>query len=111
MKLQEIADTCHEISVEHEWWSDDDLRRARNLDPELIATKLMLIVSEAAEGLEAIRRSSADAVRDDLTEELADVVIRAFDLAGAMGVGIEEAIRFKIAKNRGRPIRHGGLRL
>jgi len=41
-------------------------------------------------------------------EELADVVIRAFDDAQALGIDIERAIALKHAYNKTRPHRHGG---
>ncbi len=43
-------------------------------------------------------------------EELADIVIRAFDNARALGVDIEHAIAVKHAFNATRPYRHGGKR-
>ena len=41
-------------------------------------------------------------------EELADVIIRAIDVAVALGVDIEKAIAAKHAYNATRPHRHGG---
>ncbi len=41
-------------------------------------------------------------------EELADIVIRAFDDAEALGIDIERAISAKHEYNRTRPNRHGG---
>ena len=43
-----------------------------------------------------------------LEEELADIVIRAFDTAKALGVDIERAVSVKHAFNASRPYRHGG---
>jgi len=42
--------------------------------------------------------------------ELADAVIRIFDLCGAMGIDLEQAIREKHAHNETRAQRHGGKR-
>lgn len=40
--------------------------------------------------------------------ELADIVIRVFDLAGALNIDLEEVILRKMAYNETRPYRHGG---
>lgn len=67
---------------------------------------LMLIVTEAAEAAEAWRKG------DDahVPEELADIVIRTFNLAGALGIDLEGAIEAKHAHNLTRPFMHGGKR-
>jgi NTP pyrophosphatase (non-canonical NTP hydrolase) len=41
-------------------------------------------------------------------EELADVVIRAVDIASDLGIDIEEAVRVKCLYNETREYRHGG---
>lgn len=40
--------------------------------------------------------------------EIADALIRIFDLAGAHGIDLDEAVRIKMAYNATRPVRHGG---
>ena len=40
--------------------------------------------------------------------ELADILIRVGDLAGFLGIDLDEAVRLKMAYNRTRPHRHGG---
>jgi NTP pyrophosphatase (non-canonical NTP hydrolase) len=44
---------------------------------------------------------------EDLTEELADIIIRTLDLAGGLDLNIGESIMKKIEKNYERPHRHG----
>jgi NTP pyrophosphatase (non-canonical NTP hydrolase) len=41
-------------------------------------------------------------------EELADIVIRAFDTAEALGIDIEAAVSAKHDYNMSRPLKHGG---
>lgn len=41
------------------------------------------------------------------SSELADILIRTFDLAAATGVDLEKAVREKMRYNRTRPFRHG----
>lgn len=48
---------------------------------------------------------------DGFVVELADVLIRIFDMAGARGLPLGEALLAKMAYNRTRPMRHGGKRL
>lgn len=67
------------------------------------STKLMLIVSELGECLEAIRKSdSANEV-----EELADAFIRLLDYCGEYGIDLGNAVVSKMLVNEGRPHKHG----
>lgn len=68
-----------------------------------VADKLMLIVTEVAEACEADRVGDFD----NFKEEIADIVIRVFDLCGAMNIDIEYEIEKKHAANLERPKRHG----
>lgn len=45
---------------------------------------------------------------EGFASELADVLIRVFDLAGALGIDLEDAVQSKMAYNKTRPHRHGG---
>lgn len=91
--------TCHRAAAT--WWTDlktgDDLRKANNV-PE----KLMLIVSELAEAMEGHRKNLNDDKlphRSMVEVELADALIRIFDLAGAKGYDVAGAIVEKLAYN------------
>lgn len=73
-----------------------------------------LVCSEAAEGIECIRKGEPhfhyreDGKPEGLGSELADIVIRVCDTAGALEIDLERAIREKLAFNRSRSHRHGG---
>jgi len=68
-----------------------------------VSTKLMLVVTELGEACEADRKGDWDNFR----EEIADTVIRIFDLCGALDIDIEREIEKKHAVNKNRPLRHG----
>lgn len=70
---------------------------------DLIPEKLMLIVTEAAEAMEAYRSDD----RANFGEELADIIIRTLDLCGGLGVDIQGAVMQKMEVNFTRPKKHG----
>ena len=65
--------------------------------------KLMLVTMEVAEAGEAVRAND----RENFEEEIADTIIRLFDICGSMGIDIERRIDEKMKVNEKRPIRHG----
>ena len=65
--------------------------------------KMMLVVSELGEAAEAVRHHD----EANFAEELADTVIRIYDICGRMGIDLGKAISDKMAVNEGRPYRHG----
>lgn len=72
----------------------------------LVSQKLMLSVSELAEAMEGHRKGLKDDKlphRSMLEVELADTVIRVFDLAGALDMDLGGAIAEKMAFNAQRP--------
>jgi NTP pyrophosphatase (non-canonical NTP hydrolase) len=68
-----------------------------------IATRLMLIVSELGEALEALRHED----KENFAEELADVAIRLADLCGGLCIDLEAEILKKMRKNKTREYKHG----
>lgn len=103
MKLEAFANECHQIAIEHGWW---DTERSF---PECVA----LIHSEVSEMLQAWRKEPLDnGLTQPVMDEMADILIRVFDLAGAYSVSqwLDAAVAKKMEENRNRPYRHGGLR-
>ncbi|WFG40878.1 pyrophosphatase [Paracoccus phage ParKuw1] len=82
--FEQLQEHMHRKSADGGWW--DDLTPAN--ETFFIATKLGLIMSEAAEAFSGYRTGTKDKHlphRDELEVELADLVIRAMDLAEFMG--------------------------
>jgi NTP pyrophosphatase (non-canonical NTP hydrolase) len=102
---------CHDVAKDRGWWD------GWTESPEAIAAKLCLIHSEVSEALEDVREDRMlmaigyGGKPCGLPTELADVVIRVFDLAGALDIDIVEAILVKMEYNERRPYRHGGKAL
>jgi len=73
---------------------------------ENLPARLMLVVTECAEVVEAWRK------RDDqhIGEELADIVIRTVEIAASLGIDLERAMDEKHERNKNRPYLHGGKR-
>lgn len=88
----------HNLAKEKGWWD-----APRQL-PEL----LCLIHSEISEALEAHRNNIPEGEPGCLSEELADVVIRVWDLCSRMNIDIADAVERKHKYNMTRPYRHGG---
>lgn len=79
-----------------------------------VATKLALIHGEVSEALEAARLPQPAQDKhlpgySNFAVELADIVIRVFDLAGRFGIPLGEIILAKIEFNRTREPKHGKL--
>lgn len=88
------------------WWHDVKTGASITENPYCFSNKLMLTVSELSEAMEGDRKSLPD---DKLPHrpmrevELADAVIRIFDLAGGFGLDLAGAISEKLAFNAQRP--------
>lgn len=99
MNLNDYAVICHEDS--RKWWHNPEGKRLTRNKGEL----LMLIVSEVSEAMEGERRDLMDTHlpnRRMAEVELADVLIRVFDYAGAFGYDLEGAFQEKRAYNKDR---------
>lgn len=83
-----------------------------------IGEKLMLIVSEVSEAMEAYRDPNLDPRKNYVIDgkpeglgiELADAMIRIVDLANYLGLDMADLIAAKMKYNTTRPPRHGGKR-
>lgn len=108
--LTELQARAHATAVEKGWWPEGDSRSFG----ELVA----LCHSELSEALEEYRKGFSPRViykvngkPEGIPVELADLVIRVFDMCGFYGVDLEEAIEMKMQFNAMRPQRHGGKKI
>lgn len=128
MDIKEIASHIHNINIQNGFWPQNKKERNK---PEL----LMLIVSELAEALEALRENhytslskeeldsfykshgklSIDEfkqffsthIKNSFEDEIADSIIRLLDLTEGLGIDIEKHIVLKASYNSLRGPKHG----
>jgi NTP pyrophosphatase (non-canonical NTP hydrolase) len=103
--LETLANNVHTTAVAKGFWPED-------VDDIFVTKQLMMIVSEAVEVMEAIRK---DKGKQEVAEEMADILIRTLDLwAGLKENGyVEENADLQVVfnnktdVNKDRPEKHG----
>lgn len=99
-----LQTACHQAALH--WWTDPKTGVDIRDNPYCFSNKLMLTVSELAEAMEGDRKNLPDDKlphRSMREVELADAVIRIFDLAGGFDMDLAGAIVEKLAFNAKRP--------
>lgn len=97
VSLNALATECH--AANSQWWKDPATGKPIERNKGEL---LMLIVSEVAEAMEGERKGLMDTHlphRRMAEVELADVLIRVFDYAGAYGYDLDGAVAEKLAYN------------
>ena len=92
-----LMNLCHSEASGAGWWDE--------VTTETIPAKLCLIHSEVSEAMEGHRKDLMDSHLPDrpaIEVELADAIIRIYDLGGYLGMDLGGAIRDKILYNRER---------
>jgi NTP pyrophosphatase (non-canonical NTP hydrolase) len=100
MKEKEIVNPSevHELAVKSGWYDK----------PREVPELLCLIHSEISEALEGYRKGIPKGEKGWLGEELADAVIRIWDMCDFLEIDIAEEVNKKHEFNKTRPYRHGG---
>lgn len=108
--VQRLQDACYQAARDAGWWafSSGDIN-----NPLHFSNKLCLIHSEISEAMEADRKHLNDSHLPDRPGrevELADALIRIFDLAGGYDMDLAGALVEKLAYNRSRLDHKAGAR-
>ena len=94
-----LQDYCHSQARAAGWWTDLDSGKDKERN---VGEALMLVTTELAEALEGHRKSLHDPhlpKRDNYTVEIADALIRLFDLAGGTCIDLPGAFEEKMQYN------------
>jgi len=98
-----MADQLHQVGTEKGFWPE-------KVDDIFVTKQLMMVVSEAVEVMEAIRK---DKGKKEIADEMADIIIRTLDLYaglvenGYTDISLDLALDNKVSFNKQRPERHG----
>ena len=96
---------CHLLAARSGWWTDLKTGLPFTLEQVNIPEKLCLIHSEVSEAMEGHRKDLMDDKlphRKMIEVELADALIRIFDLAGFLKLDLAGAVVEKLAVNQQR---------
>lgn len=101
-QINALTTRCYNDSYNAGWYHDPATGEPKKIN---VGEKLMLVVSEVAEGMEGHRKGLMDdhlSHRRMVEVELADALIRIHDLAGHLKLDLGGAVMEKLAYNQQR---------
>lgn len=104
--INNLAEDIHTNNVKYGWWNDPETGVSLIDSPYVIATKMLLVITEMSEAVEGYRKGLPDdhlPHRSMVETELADAMIRILDIAGALKLDLGGAISEKLSYNSTRP--------
>lgn len=104
--LMVLKNVCHKNNKEAGWWIDPATGENVADNPYAFSNKIALVHSELSEALEADRKDLMDDKlphRKGRDVELADALIRIFDMCGGFDIDIAQAFVEKLEFNSSRP--------
>lgn len=111
VSIKEWCKAAHGLSRAKGWYDDET--------GDSFTTKMLLVHSELSEVVEEFRNGKGfnevyygpNGKPEGIPVEMADVLIRIFDLCEYFGIDIDSAIKIKHEYNKTRPHRHGGKKI
>lgn len=94
-----MSNKYHNLAKEKGFWDNMSPKT-----PEVQIVKLALIGTEVSEAIECIREGKS---KEELGLELADIIIRTMDLAGALDLDMDSYMTHKHYMNKKRGHKHG----
>lgn len=104
LSLNTLRDAIYEDAVAHGLWEGKVLLCNQT---DVVTNEVMELLSASSAVILAETKKEKKKAEEHFNEELADIVIGCFSLAGKLGIDIDAAIRRKMEINKQRPWKHG----
>ena len=105
LSLNTLRDAIYQDAVAHGLWEGKILLCDQT---DVVTNEVMELLSAVSAVTLAATKKGQEKAREHFIEELADIVIGCFSLAGRLGIDIDAAIRRKMEINKGRAWKHKG---